>query len=101
MANKAGAGGTKTASGARGRAAGPAAGATEWRLAAHPVKVVVSVNLTALAYPDPDGGYSVRVPALPGCFTEADDIEQVQRMVIEAAEGWLAVKHDMEMERSS
>jgi predicted RNase H-like HicB family nuclease len=65
-----------------------------------PVKVVFSVKLTALAYPEPDGGYSVRVPALPGCFTEGDDMDQVREMVAEAAEGWLAVKHDMEMERN-
>ena len=97
MANKTNAGGAKMNRGALDHAAGAASGAMERQ----PVKVVVSVNLTALAYPDPGDGYSVRVPALPGCFTEGDDIEEVQRMVIEAAEGWLAVKHDMEMERSS
>jgi predicted RNase H-like HicB family nuclease len=58
------------------------------------VTVVVQVRLQALAVPEPDGGYSVIVPALPGCFTEGGTIEEVQANVIEAAEGWLDSQHD-------
>jgi predicted RNase H-like HicB family nuclease len=63
-----------------------------------PVKVIVSVQIEALAFAEPEGGYSVLVPALPGCVTQGDDIEEVKRNVVEAAEGWLAVKHDLEVE---
>jgi predicted RNase H-like HicB family nuclease len=60
----------------------------------HPITVEVRVRLQALAIPEPDGGYSVIVPALPGCVTMGDTIEEVQANVVEAAEGWLAVGHD-------
>jgi predicted RNase H-like HicB family nuclease len=60
----------------------------------HPVTVVVKVQIQALAVAEPKGGYSVIVPALPGCVTEGDDIEDVQANIVEAVEGWLAVAHD-------
>ena len=64
------------------------------RSAVHPITVVVNVRLQALAIPEPTGGYSVIVPALPGCFTTGETIEEVQAMVVEAAEGWLDSQHD-------
>jgi predicted RNase H-like HicB family nuclease len=60
----------------------------------HPVTVTVQVRLQALAVREADGRYSVIVPALPGCVTEGNDIEDVQRNVVEAAEGWLECQHD-------
>lgn len=62
--------------------------------AVHPVTVVVNVRLQALAIPEPGGGYSVVVPALPGCVSMGDSIEEVQAMVVEAAELWLESQHD-------
>ena len=59
-----------------------------------PVVVEVKVTIKALAFQEADGGYSVVVPELPGCVTEGDDIAEVQAMVVEAAEGWLAASHD-------
>lgn len=37
------------------------------------------------------GGYTVRVPALPGCFTEGDTLAEATRMTKEAIELWLSV----------
>ncbi len=48
----------------------------------------------ALAVREPDGRYSVAVPALRGCYTEADTIEEVEANATEAAEGWLEAMHD-------
>jgi predicted RNase H-like HicB family nuclease len=59
-----------------------------------PITVEVKVRLQAIALPEPGGGYSVLVPALPGCVTQGETIEEVQANVVEAAEGWLAVGHD-------
>jgi predicted RNase H-like HicB family nuclease len=59
-----------------------------------PVTIEVRVRLQALAVPEPGGGYSVIVPALPGCATQGDDIEEAAANAVEAAEGWLAVAHD-------
>jgi predicted RNase H-like HicB family nuclease len=69
----------------------PPIGATD---VPHAVTVEVRVRLVALAVPEPGGGYSVVVPALTGCVTEGDTIEEVQANIIEASEGWLAVAHE-------
>ena len=62
--------------------------------AACPVTVEVRVRLLALAVTEPGGGYSVVVPALPGCVTQGDTIEEAQANIVEASEGWLAVAHE-------
>ena len=35
---------------------------------------------------DPEGGYTVTVPALPGCITYGKDMEEAREMVREAIE---------------
>jgi predicted RNase H-like HicB family nuclease len=60
----------------------------------HAVTIEVQVKLQALAIPEPGGGYSVVVPALPGCVTDADTIEEAQANVVEAAELWLESQHE-------
>lgn len=59
-----------------------------------PIIVEFTVRLRAIALPEPEGGYSVIVPALPGCFTEGDTLDQIQPNVAEAAQGWLDAQHD-------
>jgi predicted RNase H-like HicB family nuclease len=54
----------------------------------------VKVQLQAVALPEPDGGYSVVVPALEGCYTQGDTIEEVQANIVEAAEAWLEAAHE-------
>ncbi len=45
---------------------------------------------TGLLTPDPeDGGYTVRVPALPGCNTQGDTWEDALANAREAIEGYL------------
>jgi predicted RNase H-like HicB family nuclease len=58
------------------------------------ITIEVKVRLQALAITEADGGYSVIVPALPGCVTQGDTIEEVQANLVEAAEGWLDSQHD-------
>jgi predicted RNase H-like HicB family nuclease len=36
------------------------------------------------------GGYTVRVPSLPGCLTEGDSLEEAKRMAREAIALWVA-----------
>jgi len=69
-------------------------------MSAHPVTVDVKVQLQAIAIPEAEGGYSVVVPALPGCFTEGDTIEEVQANVAEVVELWLAAQHDRNKEQA-
>ena len=40
-----------------------------------------------------DGGYSVSVPALPGCFTQGDDLPEALRNSVEAIECHLESLH--------
>ncbi|MBI4333031.1 MAG: type II toxin-antitoxin system HicB family antitoxin [Chloroflexi bacterium] len=51
---------------------------------------------TLILIPDSEeGGYTVRVPALPGCVTEGDTLEQAIAMARDAITGWIeaAEKH--------
>jgi predicted RNase H-like HicB family nuclease len=60
-----------------------------------PVAVEVAVNLTAIVPREADaGGYSASIPALPGCHTQGETLDEVRANLREAAEGWLAVAHE-------
>src|SRR5262249_55699558 len=62
---------------------------------APPVVVDVPVPLTAIVRAEPDaGGYSASIPALPGCHTQGETLDEVRANLREAGEGWLAVAHD-------
>jgi predicted RNase H-like HicB family nuclease len=55
----------------------------------------LDVTLTAVVHPEPEaGGFSAEVPALPGCYTQGETLEEVQANLREAAEAWLASAHD-------
>ena len=41
-------------------------------------------NYTVIFQPEEDGGYSVFVPALPGCFTQGETLEEARAMAREA-----------------
>ena len=51
-------------------------------------KEVLSFNAVFLE--EADGGYSVSVPALPGCFSQGDTFEAAVKNVKEAIELYLA-----------
>ncbi|MDP3778541.1 MAG: type II toxin-antitoxin system HicB family antitoxin [bacterium] len=40
--------------------------------------------------PEPEGGFTVIVPALPGCVTYGRDLSEAKKMAIDAIEGYLA-----------
>ncbi|AGL02975.1 type II toxin-antitoxin system HicB family antitoxin [Desulfoscipio gibsoniae] len=42
-----------------------------------------------LEWDDNDGGYTVTVPALPGCITEGDTIQEALENIQEAIRGYL------------
>jgi len=39
------------------------------------------------------GNFSASIPALPGCHTQGETLDEVRANLREAAEGWLAVAH--------
>jgi predicted RNase H-like HicB family nuclease len=46
--------------------------------------------------PEPEGGYTVTVPALPGCITYGKTLEEAKKMALDAIKAYLESlkKHD-------
>ncbi len=40
--------------------------------------------------PEPEGGFTVIVPSLPGCVTYGKDLKTARKMVIDAIQGYIA-----------
>jgi predicted RNase H-like HicB family nuclease len=60
-----------------------------------PFSVQLAVTITAVVHPEPAaGGFSAEIPALPGCYTQGETLEEVQANLKEAAEAWLGSAHD-------
>ncbi len=49
------------------------------------------MKLKAIVHEAEEGGYWAEVPALPGCVTEGDSMDELLKNLREAIEGWLAV----------
>jgi antitoxin HicB len=52
---------------------------------------VIREGIVLEVRPEPEGGYTVTVPALPGCLTYGETFEQALEMIEDAMAGWLAV----------
>jgi antitoxin HicB len=42
------------------------------------------LKYTVIFEPEPEGGYTVIVPALPGCVTEGDTLDEAREMAVDA-----------------
>lgn len=49
------------------------------------------MKLKVVLHPAEEGGFWAEVPALPGCVSEGETVEEVLTNIREAAEGWLIV----------
>ncbi len=52
------------------------------------------MKLKVLVRPEKVGGYSVSVPALPGCYSEGETLPEALHNIREAAELWLEVSSE-------
>lgn len=52
------------------------------------------MKVKVIVLPEKEGGYSVAIPALPGCVSEGETLEEALANVREAAEGMLEVMND-------
>lgn len=59
------------------------------------------MNIKAIIHPAEEGGYWAEVPALPGCITEGDTIDEVMANLQDAIAGWLEVASDRYIIQSS
>jgi predicted RNase H-like HicB family nuclease len=50
------------------------------------------MTLKAIIHEAEDGGFWAEVPALPGCVTQGETVEEVTFNLREAIEGWLSVE---------
>jgi predicted RNase H-like HicB family nuclease len=56
-----------------------------------PTKTIkVSASFSAVVHPAEEGGYWAEVPALPGCFTQAETLAELRKNVAEAVGLYLA-----------
>jgi len=44
--------------------------------------------------PEPEGGYTISVPSLPGCISYGSTFEEAMEMIKDAMTGWLAVARE-------
>jgi len=49
-------------------------------------------NFTIVFRPEPEGGYTVFVPSLPGCITYGATLEEARKMAEDAIKGYLESK---------
>jgi predicted RNase H-like HicB family nuclease len=49
------------------------------------------MKIKAIIHPAEEGGYWAEVPALPGCITEGDTMEEILANLKDAIQGWLEV----------
>ena len=57
--------------------------------------IQVHVEIPAVIHPEPEaGGYSAEVPALPGCYTQGETLQEVKANLKSAIEGWVLVAHE-------
>ena len=59
------------------------------------------MKIKAVIHPAEEGGYWAEVPALPGCITEGETMEEVTANLKDAIEGWLEVANSRQEARES
>ena len=47
------------------------------------------MTIKAIVHSEDSGGFWAEIPSLPGCFTEGDTMEELQKNIQEAVEAWL------------
>ena len=60
----------------------------------------MGMNLKAIIHEADEGGFWAEVPALPGCVTQGENVEEVQSNLKEAVELWLAATDDIVLENT-
>lgn len=59
-----------------------------------PVEYYLALDYPFQAIADEDGGYVVVFPDLPGCMTQADDLQELAVMAADAKALWIETEYD-------
>jgi len=55
----------------------------------------LGMTLKAIIHPAAEGGFWAEVPALPGCLTQAETLDELKANLREAIELWLSVDDEV------
>lgn len=58
------------------------------------VEYYLGLEYSFNAIADPDGGYVIVFPDLPGCMTQVDSLDEIPYMVADVRAGWLETVYD-------
>jgi predicted RNase H-like HicB family nuclease len=58
------------------------------------LKYVNSMTLKVLIHSAEEGGYWAEVPALPGCVSQGETVDDLRSNIREAIEGWLTAEDE-------
>lgn len=47
------------------------------------------LHYNVIFQPEPEGGFTAIVPALPGCVSYGSSLEEAKRMIVDAVEGYV------------
>ncbi len=53
------------------------------------------MKITVRVHEAEEGGYWAEVPAFPGCYTQAETMDELKANLQEAIEGWLEAQSSM------
>ena len=56
------------------------------------------MTIQAIVHPAEEGGFWAEVPSLPGCFTQAETMEELKSRLAEAIEGWFLADAERKIE---
>ena len=56
------------------------------------------MKLKIIIHEAEEGGYWAEVPALPGCATQGETVEDLITNLYEAVEGWLTVEESQQLQ---
>jgi predicted RNase H-like HicB family nuclease len=56
------------------------------------------VNLKVRIYKAEEGGFWAKVPAIPGCVSQGETLDEVKANILDALEGCLAVREELALE---
>jgi predicted RNase H-like HicB family nuclease len=58
-------------------------------------------NYAVVIHEDPEGGFWAEVPALPGCYSQGETVDELERNIREAIAGVLEVLREQGREPNS
>ena len=60
-----------------------------------------AMKLKVLIYAAEEGGFWAKVPAIPGCVSQGETLAEVKANILDALEGCLAVREEMELQEAN